>query len=172
MNPDILNAWAIKHHVGFDALAELRQLYGHVPQVSTEVVPLSRGKGETFVQSQVRLAAPAHGVMLYRNNVGAIKDERGVPVRYGLANDTAALNKVVKSADLIGWRTVDVRDLETGAPIQIAQFVSVECKKPEWPGYNPSDEHERAQQRWLEMVVGAGGFAVFANGPQIEGLIK
>lgn len=172
MTIDILNAWAIKHHVGFDALAELRQMYGHQPELESEVVPLSRGKGETFVQSQVRLAAPAQGIVLYRNNVGAIKDERGVPVRYGLANDTAALNKVVKSADLIGYRTVWVRNMETGEPMQIAQFVSVECKKPEWDGYNPSDEHERAQQRWLEMINAAGGFAVFANSPRIKGLIE
>ena len=98
---------------------------------------------------------------LWRNNVGALKDERGVPIRYGLANDTKALNKIMKSGDLIGWyrRTI----LAENVGQVIAQFVSIEAKRPGWE-YNPSDEHQVAQARWRDLVIAQGGIACFSTG--------
>lgn len=161
-NVDLLHTWALRHGIGHAAIHELRQLMGHVPELSTEQACALKGKGESFVQTSVRLAAAQHGYQFFRNNVGALKDERGVPIRYGLANDTAALNKVVKSHDLIGWRSFIITDQHVGQ--RIAQFATRECKKPEWPGYDPTNEHERAQQRFADLVIAAGGEAAFTSG--------
>lgn len=159
---DIIQTWAMRHQISPQAVAELRMLFGHCPELTTEMLSNLKGKGESFVQSAVRLAAPQHGYTFFRNNVGALKDERGVPLRYGAFNDTAALNKVVKSHDLLGWHSFIVTQEWVGQ--RIARFVSRECKKPEWPGYNPANEHERAQQRFAELVVAAGGEAKFTTG--------
>lgn len=153
--------WAVKHHVGLDALGELYAAFGHLPELANGVI---EGDAENKVQGNLRLAAPQLGFQLFRNNVGAIKDERGVPVRYGLANDSAALNKVVKSSDLIGWRSETWLHPETFLPTKVARFVAIECKRADWPGYNPEDPHERAQQRWLELVVSSGGIGRFSTG--------
>lgn len=156
-----LEAWALRHGVGWAALAELRTAFGHDTDLAAE---LDLGDSENVVQAHVRLAAAANGFKLYRNNVGALKDKRGVPVRYGLCNDTEKLNKVVKSSDLIGWKPEVWLHPETFEPTKIARFVSIECKKADWPGYNPDDAHEKAQQRWLELVQAAGGLACFSKG--------
>jgi len=156
MNPELMQ-WAIKHKVSFAALSELRGIFG------TDAEPLNAPGAivsEAAVQSIVRLEAARKGLRLWRNNVGALLDTRGVPVRYGLANDTAALNKTIKSGDLIGWRPVLITAAHIGTTI--AQFVSRECKKPGW--HFIGDDHERAQLRWLETVARDGGDAKFCSG--------
>jgi hypothetical protein len=148
-----LHEWAQRHAVSPAALAELANVLGAAAQ------PANTGTGsEGRVQSLVRLAAPGHAMRLFRNNVGALLDSRGVPVRYGLANDTPALNRRLKSSDLIGWRRVDIGGRT------IAQFVALECKQEGWK-YR-GDEHEQAQQRWLALVAADGGHARFVTGPE------
>lgn len=115
---------------------------------------------EALVQSQVRLEAGRKGVKLWRNNVGVLVDERGRPVRYGLANDSKQLNAVVKSGDLIGWRPVLITPSHVG--LMIAQFVSRECKRPGWKFRG--DEHELAQLKWAETITMDGGDAAFCTG--------
>lgn len=156
-----LISWAIKHRVSMAALDELQRAFGHMPELGSGA---NYGDSESKVQAQVRMGAQPHGFQLFRNNVGAMKDERGIPVRYGLANDTAALNKVVKSSDLIGWKSEQWLHPETFQPTKIARFVALECKRADWPGYNPEDKHERAQQRFLELVVSSGGIGQFTTG--------
>lgn len=60
---------------------------------------------ESAIQNKVRLAAAYAGLECWRNNVGVsmVIDEYGNkrPVRYGLANDSAKVNKEIKSSDLI-----------------------------------------------------------------------
>ncbi len=119
------------------------------------------GHSETHVQSEMRLRAAATGKRLWRNNVGVLKDINGRPVRYGLANDSKALNAVLKSGDLVGWETVVITPDMVGK--KIARFLSVECK-PEFWHYNPKDAHEVAQKRWADMVNEDGGRAIFATG--------
>lgn len=155
--PVELRTWAVRHHVGADALVELAHLLGHVPAAQQE------GASESNVQSRIRLAAPAAGMRLWRNNVGALVDDRGVPVRFGLANDTKALNEKLKSGDLIGWRRIVVSPAMVGQTV--AQFVSIECKWSDWqPGESP--EREAAQMRWATLVAAEGGYARFCKGPQ------
>jgi hypothetical protein len=157
MVPVELKTWALRHHVSLEALAELSAMLG------AGTLPASSSDGsEGRVQSQVRLAAPAHGMRLFRNNVGVLTDERGVPVRYGLANDSKALNARLKSADLIGWRRFQIQPQHVGSCI--AQFVSLECKHEGWT-YR-GDAREEAQARWAGLVAADGGFARFVTGPQ------
>lgn len=154
--PIELQQWAVRHHVGEDALAELSAMLGSGGTEET-------GASESNVQSRVRLAAAEQGCRLWRNNVGVLTDERGVPVRYGLANDTKKLNERLKSADLIGWRRVLVGPEMVGSVV--AQFVSIECKREGWK-FSPNNEREVAQQRWATLVTADGGFARFATGPE------
>jgi hypothetical protein len=150
-----LHLWAMRHSVTLEALAELADITGAVAAVLTPP-----GDSEALVQSRIRLEAPAKGVRLWRNNVGVLENRDGRPVRYGLANDTKALNKELKSGDLIGWRSVTITPDMVG--VRIAQFVSRECKPSGWK-YR-GDAHEMAQDRWNLLVTLDGGDARFATG--------
>lgn len=142
----------MRHGITEAALRDLAETLGAGTQPEG-----SNGGSEARVQSQVRLAAPGLGMRLFRNNVGAMLDSRGVPVRFGLANDSKALNDRLKSADLIGWRRRTIAAEDVGATI--AQFVSLEVKESGWK-YR-GDEHEQAQQRWAALVASEGGYARF-----------
>lgn len=152
----MLEHWAAKHGVSTAALAELRQL---MVATGTDPLPIA-GVSEAAVQNQVRLEASKLGLRLWRNNVGVLTDERGVPVRYGLANDTPAMNKTIKSADLIGIRPILIQPHHVGTVI--GQFVSREVKRVGW--VYRGNAHEAAQLKWAELVNGLGGDATFAAG--------
>jgi hypothetical protein len=121
---------------------------------------VSQINSEAFVQSIVRLEAARKGIKLWRNNVGVLEDKTGRPVRYGLGNDSPALNKKVKSGDLIGWRPVLILSDHVGS--MIAQFVSRECKRPDW--VCTGTEHELAQIKWMDAINADGGDARFVTG--------
>lgn len=122
---------------------------------------------ESSNQNRARLHFANMGYKLFRNNVGVLKDERGRPVRYGLANDSSALNKNIKSGDLIGWRPVMITPDMVGTVV--AQFVSVEIKDSDWkfPSRGKGFEHASAQFKWAEMIRRDGGLAGFMK--EIEG---
>ncbi len=117
---------------------------------------------EAYAQSLVRLAAArTPGVWLTRNNVGVLPHpDNGRPVRFGLANESAAQNAALKSADLIGWRTVLITPVMVGQ--RVAVFLSREVKAPGW-AYRGTDR-ERAQAAWRDLVRAAGGDAEFTTG--------
>lgn len=117
--------------------------------------------GEGRVQSEVRLAAARKGIYLFRNNVGAGKMESGNFVRYGLCNDSAKLNKQVKSGDLIGWEPVKITCEMAGSTI--ARFTSVECKRSGWKFAGTLEE--LAQVSWATLVNGQGGRAIITDNP-------
>lgn len=156
MRAEVIN-WAIRNRVSQQALSELQAIFRIDAPAA---VVLQDSPSEAYVQSCVRLEAARKGLKLWRNNVGALPDARGVPVRYGLANDSAQLNKEVKSGDLIGWRPVLISPAHVGSTI--AQFVSRECKRPDWK-YS-GDDRERAQLRWAQAVQADGGDACFVTG--------
>src|SRR6185312_1126562 len=140
--------WAKRWNIPLQALQELAALTIHQGP-STEM-------SESGVQSRVRLEAPKHGVYLWRNNVGAGKLAEGSRfVRFGLANDSANLNKVVKSADLIGLRPIVI----TGAMVgrTVAQFVSREIKRADWKFSGTVEEC--AQLQWANLINANGGDA-------------
>lgn len=152
------DAWAVRHRIPFDALMELHAMF-YPPELQTE--PDLDGRMEDYAQSLIRRAAPRAGWSLFRNNVGALKSEAGRWVRFGLANDSPDMNKVVKSADLIGLRPVLITPAHVGSTI--GQFVSIEAKHPGWkPGEDP--KREKAQTAWAGLIRSKGGLAVFSTG--------
>jgi len=120
-------------------------------------MPLS----ETGVQGRVVVGSAPHGFTLLRNNVGVLKNPNGQPIRFGLANDTPALNKKWKSGDLIGFRSITITPDMVGQ--RVAVFVSRECKPEGWQF--TGNEHELAQARWASLINDAGGDACFVSSP-------
>lgn len=115
---------------------------------------------EERVQQQIRLAVSSAGFDMWRNNVGACQDATGRVIRYGLMNDSKQLNERFKSSDLVGIRPVLITPDMVGSVIGV--FVALECKASDWK-YRATDKHSVAQQRFIELVRAAGGFAGFAR---------
>lgn len=149
-----LNQWAARWGIPAAALDELFLACNLFP------ADTGTGKSEAAVQVRVRLEASKNGAILWRNNVGVLRDERGVPVRYGLANDSPAMNKRIKSADLIGIRPILIGPEHIGHTI--GQFVSREVKAEGWKF--KGTEREEAQMRWAMLVQQYGGDARFTTG--------
>ena len=145
-----LEEWARRWNLPATALSELYGLYNPTP---TEA-----GGSETAAQSRIRVAASRAGIMLWRNNSGAVQedmDRGGRLVRYGLANDSERINKVLKSSDLIGITPVTWQGRKFGL------FTAIECKRPGWRG--PENDRDRAQAAFLTLVTSLGGVARFAT---------
>lgn len=153
----LLTQWAARHGVSQAALAELRVMMG----VDTDPAKCTAKAGsEAAVQTAIRLEASRLGVRLWRNNVGACKDESGRIIRYGLCNDSAQLNKRIKSSDLIGVRPVVITPDMVGQ--RIGQFVAREVKRPGWK--YAGTEREKAQLAFIELLLSLGADAAFASG--------
>jgi len=103
---------------------------------------------EATLQAAVRAEAARYGVYLWRNNSGVLPDARGVPIRFGLGNDSPRLNKVLKSSDLIGI-------------MPDGRFIAIECKRAGWIG--PRSERERAQEAFIKLIRQHGGVAAFVT---------
>ena len=129
---------------------------------------------ETGNSNRIREHYSDDGYRLFRNNCGALPDRSGRLVRFGLANDSKALNETIKSGDLIGYRSRLVTPDMVGDVIAV--FVSIEAKENGWsfPRVGPiktprgglSDYgHAVAQLRWADMVRAEGGEAGFMIDP-------
>jgi hypothetical protein len=151
-----LETWALRHGVN---LAALRELYVDVLHLDYDGAPAHAGMSESAVQSRVRLEAARKGVLLWRNNVGVLEDKNGRPVRYGLCNDTPALNRALKSHDLVGLRPRLITAADVGKTI--GQFVSREVKEGGWR--YTGTPREVAQLAFAHLVNAHGGDAAFAN---------
>lgn len=113
---------------------------------------------EQDVQNAIRLAAAeSRQVILWRNNTGALKDASGRLIRYGLGNDSAAVNKIFKSSDLIGIRPLRIRP--DHVDLTVGVFTAIEVKRPGWT----VNDRSEAQRNWLELVGQWGGLAGFAT---------
>ena len=116
---------------------------------------------ETAALTECRLAASVAGCRLWRNNRGAGYLTDGTFVRWGLANESDAMNRAIKSADLIGIRPLLIGPQHVGTIV--GQFLSVEVKAPGWRP-RPNDAHEQAQRAWADLVNRFGGDASFSTG--------
>jgi hypothetical protein len=133
---------------------------------------------EATVQAAVRQRAAVLGIRLERNNVGVCVDSTGRMIRYGLGNDSAQINRRLKSADLIGvlpHYSYPGRVAEQS----IGRFLAVECKREgwkfpkEWEDKTPDQIDEDAlgadklrtlaQWRWQHLIRQAGGIAGFVT---------
>lgn len=119
------------------------------------------GKLEALAQQDIRLAAQANGAVLWRNNVGACQEASGRYVRFGLANDSAQMNKVIKSSDLIGIQAVTITPDMVGQTVGV--FISVEVKRGGWSYKGTA--REVAQDHWLQVIKNNGGIGTFATCP-------
>lgn len=145
--------WAIRWGVPFEAVQDLQFQMGII---STEPSDVKTGTSESAIQNNVRLEAAGVGCRLWRNNVGAMQDESGRWVRFGLCNDSAQMNKRIKSSDLVGIRPVNI-----GGAV-IGQFIAREVKSADWV-YTGTDR-EKAQLRFINLINSFGGDARFCTG--------
>ena len=134
---------------------------------------------ETWAQQQARFDIAHQGAMSWRNNVGATPAKEihscpackhkwetiQQPTRFVLANDSAKMDKKIKSSDLIlAIPRVITKDM---VGTTIAQFGAVEVKKPGWvQSYGDGDKakHEAAQAKWLQLIAQIGGYSAFSTG--------
>lgn len=156
---DLIHRWAVAENVHPHAVARLLVALGvgYEPLHSMDV---PSGASEAAVQQRVRTAASMGGVMNWRNNVGAMMDDKGNMVRFGLCNDTAALNKRIKSSDLIGVNNAPITPAMVGQPR--GQFWAREVKHEGW--VYTGTEHEVAQLKFGQIVIAAGGDFAFTTG--------
>ena len=141
-----LNEWAIQWDIPRQAIFDLKIRMGIAQNDGMMKYELTTEAG---AQNNVRLLASQAGARLWRNNVGVLKDERGVPVRYGLANESSKINSVLKSSDLVGI-SAD------------GQFMAREVKAPGW--YYTGTKRESAQLNFIELINKLGGDAKFTTG--------
>ncbi len=106
-------------------------------------------KNEAAVQNDIRLAASELNIMLFRNNVGVCEDITGRIIRYGLANDSAQMNRRIKSSDLIGV-------------LLDGRFLAVECKREGWK-FKKSDTRAVAQKAFIDVIRQRCGVAGFVT---------
>jgi hypothetical protein len=92
---------------------------------------------ETDIMRQIMLALSEAGCLVWRNNVGVLKNQAGIPIRFGLC---------VGSSDLIGV-----------APS--GQFLAIEVKAAR--GRATDD-----QLRFISAVQARGGIAGVARSPE------
>lgn len=152
-----ISEWAIKWNVPAAAIDDLRaSLFPYVPPTARPAAG-----SEAAVLAAIRLEASRKGCRLWRNNVGAVVDkDTGTYIRYGLANESKAVNSETKSSDGIGIKPVVITPALVGATI--GQFVAREVKRPGWRYTGTA--REVAQRNWLELILLFGGDAAFATG--------
>ena len=78
---------------------------------------MASSPSEHEIQQRIRLACGRGAVRLWRNNTGALVDQQGRFVRFGLCKG---------SSDLIGLRSLEITPELVGQ--RIAQFVALEIK--------------------------------------------
>lgn len=103
---------------------------------------------EKDIERMLILHASKIGVIVFKNNVGMYKDQRGNVIRYGLCNG---------SSDLIGWTPVTITEDMVGK--RIAVFTAVEVKKNKRGSYRATE----GQKAFISAVLNNGGFAGVAD---------
>lgn len=153
MTPTLLE-WQRKHGITAEALADLADIVGLTVEAG------ETDGGEKSVQDEARLLISKKGGRAFRNNKGVLPDKRGVPVRFGLCNDTPEMGKRLRSSDLISCVPVSITQEMVGTVI--GQFTAIEVKKRGW--HYTGTEHEQGQLRFGELIIGLGGNFCFYNG--------
>ena len=124
-----INEWADRWNIPVQAMTDLRVQLGQTCVAGIPSVDCT-GESEAAVQTRVRMEASQAGGRLWRNNVGACQTVEGGFIRYGLANESTAMNKRCKSSDLIGLRPVLITEEMVGGVFGL--FVAREVKHGGW----------------------------------------
>jgi hypothetical protein len=111
------------------------------PVLSLATGIMAASPSEYEIQQRIRLACGHGPVRLWRNNTGALVDQQGRLVRFGLCRG---------SSDLIGLRSLEITPEMVGQ--RIAQFVALEIKTP----HGAVSSEQRA---FLQLVGQLGGVA-------------
>lgn len=155
-----LNQWASRWQIPPQCLAELLQVLGAGDPGRT-VGQHEHDGSEAGLQSAIRLEAMRrYGILLMRNNVGACETTEGRMIRYGLANDSAHVNRSFKSSDLIGITPYTVQAHDVGHLLGV--FTAFETKRPGWR-FRQSDKRAVAQLNFINRIVSLGGFGRFIS---------
>lgn len=101
---------------------------------------------ESAIQQNIMLGISKPGVRIWRNNCGALKDQDGRLIRFGVANPGGS--------DLIGWRSVTVTPDMVGQ--KIAVFLAIEVKGERGKATDP-------QKNFIARVKADGGLAGVAR---------
>ena len=99
---------------------------------------------EAYVQNKIRLAVGVGEVRLFRNNTGALLDQSGRLIKFGLCKG---------SSDLIGFRSITITPDMVGT--RVAVFSAIEVKDK---GKTTVD-----QRNFINVINKSGGFAGVAR---------
>lgn len=152
-----LDDWARHWGVSPAAMRDLKNQMGISENYNSK-----GGMLEKPIEQRARLAASKKGVRLWVNTRGALKNEVGRPIRFGLMNDTKELNKVIKSHDLIGVTPRIVTAEDVGKTFGI--FTSYEVKEHSWVYTGKGREVQ--QLRWMNLILSLGGISKFITDPK------
>ena len=154
----ILYQWAADWGIPAAALEDYKRRVGidTTGPAPATIEPVS----EAAAIAEIRLEASRKGGRAWRNQVGAGKLDSGNFVRFGLCNDSAVMNKNLKSSDLIGPMPRLITPAMVGQIVGV--FTAREVKEPGWK-YTASGR-EPAQLAFIELVNSLGGDARFATG--------
>ena len=131
------------------------------PNLITVCMPEGVGTSEAWAQQKIRVDVSRKGGRVWTNKMGAAHDlKSNRQIRYGLANDSPRINKVLKSSDLIGVIPTLITPAMVGRYAGL--FASIEVKKPGW--HYRGGEHESAQLAWMQLILSLGGIAGFSTG--------
>lgn len=97
---------------------------------------------EANIEKEVVLAASEDGNRLFRNNVGAYKDRRGVWIKYGVGG--------VGGSDELGWTAITITPEMVGRVIPV--FTAVEIK-------SAKGRVRKEQEMFIGSVKRGGGIA-------------
>jgi len=114
-------------------------------------------KNENQLQAWVRLHAKSEfQSLMMRNNSGSLPNpHNGIPVRFGLGNDSKQINAVFKSPDLIG-----ITPIRCTCGLTYGVFTALEIKKPGWIP-NPNNPEYIAQRNFIDTIKSKSGIAEF-----------
>lgn len=118
---------------------------------------------EEKANQDVRLRVTSWGMRMFRNNSGVLMNPNGVPVRFGLGNESKKINKVLKSPDLVGVYELEITPEMVGK--KVAVFSGIEVKKKgfkEKENYN-ENSREFGQNNFIKLIKKFGGLAGFAS---------
>jgi len=100
-------------------------------------------------------AMKQHNSILLRNNSGVLKNQQGVPIRFGLGNTSSQLNRIFKSSDQIG-----ITPVQCPCGRHYGVFTALEIKKPGWKFRN-SDHTALGQLNFINRIREKHGIAGF-----------
>ncbi len=128
---------------------------------------------EAKASHAVRERCSAWGMRLFRNNSGVLMNDVGIPVRFGLGNESSRTNKELKTGDYVGWTPVAITPEMVGKVIPV--FTNVEVKANGFlkkDVYN-KNSREYGQDNFNRLVVKYGGIAAFvSNAAEVDQLVN